>query len=109
MLKAIVVVAAATLFAGCASTREERAAAFQAELPQLVAACNEAFVSSADQTRNFNACSRLAAKNRLSLADPAAARAYVRSTSSRSGGGQSNAGSMALSPSPILGPGGAPQ
>jgi hypothetical protein len=79
----------ALALAGCASTRQERAAAFQQELPQLVAACNgwiqvDARLDGPTIRRDgLKACDRLAAGDSLGLADPAAVRAYQRYTSSK--------------------------
>jgi hypothetical protein len=110
MTKAIVVLAAATLFAGCASTREQRAAAFQHEVPHLVATCNASFGEGGPRTREGkNACGRLANKKSLDLVDPTAARAYTSYANSRKGTGLSNAGSVRNSPSPIQNPGGSTQ
>ena len=70
--------------AGCAGTRQERAAEFQRELPQLVAACNgwiqvdPRLDGPPIRHDGYKACRRLAGKKRLNLADPAAASAYVR-------------------------------
>ena len=83
---ALLVIALAV--AGCASTRQERAAEFQRELPQLVATCN----SLTDQTGRlerrdaFDACRRLSVRNSLELADPATVSAYVRSAGQTSSG-----------------------
>ena len=75
----------AVAVAGCASTRQERAEAFQQELPQLIAACNEAFSGADSLTRDgINACERIAAKKGLRLTDPATASAYVRYANARS-------------------------
>jgi len=74
---------AATL-AGCASTRQQNAAAFQRELPELVASCNgwiqvDSRLDGPTIRRDgYQACRRLAVKNSLSLADPAAVSAYRR-------------------------------
>jgi hypothetical protein len=63
----------AVTLAGCASTREESALAFQQHLPRLIAACNVAFSSDASisQRDALKACDRLAEHGRLGLADPA--------------------------------------
>ena len=72
--------------AGCASVRQEQAADFQRELPELVATCNG--LADADGHRGgFNACRKLAVRKRLGLADPAAASAY-RSAMSGAGANQ---------------------
>jgi hypothetical protein len=74
----------AVALAGCASTRQERAAAFQRELPQLVTACNEVFAPNPSISRRvgINACHQLAKKRSLGFTDPATVRAYQRYTSS---------------------------
>jgi hypothetical protein len=70
--------------AGCASTRQERAAEFQRELPQLLAACNgwvhvdPRLDGPTIRRDGFNACRRLAVKKSLGLADPAVVSAYTR-------------------------------
>jgi hypothetical protein len=70
--------------AGCAGTRQERAAEFQHELPQLVADCNEwmqvgpRLDGPTIRHEGYKACRRLAGKKSLGLADPAAASAYMR-------------------------------
>jgi hypothetical protein len=110
MAKSFALVVIGIVIAGCASTREERAAAFQREVPQLVATCNASFGGSGPRTREgVNACGRLANKKSLDLVDPSAARAYTSYANSRKGSGQSNAGSVRNSPSPIPGPGGSTQ
>jgi hypothetical protein len=82
MARIALFIIAATL-AGCANTRQERAAEFQRELPQLVSACNQWIEVDArldgPTTRydGYKACRRLAGKKSLGLADPAAARAYI--------------------------------
>jgi len=89
MARIALFILAATL-AGCASTRQERAAEFQRELPQLVSACNQWIEVDSrldgPTTRydGYNACRRLAGKRSLGLADPAAASAYIRTL--RAGG-----------------------
>lgn len=78
----LLIIAAA--LAGCASSRQERAAAFQQELPELVASCNgwiqvDPRLDGPTIRRNgYNACRRLAVENSLGSADPAAASAYRR-------------------------------
>jgi hypothetical protein len=96
---------------GCANTKAERAEAFEREAPQLVAACNASFGAAGRRTRDgIQACGRLANKKSLGLVDPTAASAYTRFANSRTvGTGQSNAGSVRNSPSPIPGPGGSSQ
>jgi hypothetical protein len=89
----------------CANTRQERAAAFQREAPQLVASCNEAFNGAGPRT-GFAACRRLAANNSLDLVDPAAASAYVRLNAMADAGGSSPG---ATNSTPSIGPGGVPQ
>lgn len=109
MLRIALIVGAVTLV-GCASTRAERATAFQQEVPQLVATCNEGFGGGGPRTREgIHACGRLATKKSLGLADPAAASSYLSYANSRKGSGQSNAGSVRNSPTPIPGPGGSVQ
>lgn len=83
MKKIGLLIIAATL-AGCATARQEREAAFQSELPHLVAACNQAYAASASVTREGDrACARLASRGSLGLADQAAARAYMRGREDR--------------------------
>lgn len=82
MLKVAFIVAAVTLV-GCAGTREQRAAAFQREVPQLVAACNgwqQSDVTDGEVIRGhgLQGCSRLRDENSLQLADPMAVSAYLR-------------------------------
>jgi hypothetical protein len=120
MLRIAFIVAAVTLV-GCASTREERAAAFEEELPQLVAACNgwrqsDVAVGQVVRGQGLNACSRLRDENSLRFADPAAANAYMRYTQGASprNNDAAAAGAGAYQPVPtgmttIYGPGGAPQ
>jgi hypothetical protein len=97
MPKVAVVVLAATLV-GCASARQERAEQFQQELPQLVAACNGWIDTNTQldgptiRREGLKACERLAARGRLGLTDPAAAREYV-SYKSRAWQGQAGLGS----------------
>jgi hypothetical protein len=78
----------AVTLAGCASTRQEWAAEFQRELPQLVTTCNGSIDETAwlDRRDAFEACRRLAVRNSLNLADPAAVSAYERSVGQRSTG-----------------------
>ena len=88
--------------AGCASARHERAAEFQRELPELVAACN-GLADAAAPRGGFNACRKLAVRESLGLADPAAARAYM---SAMSGAGanqiiQSGASAITAVPMPL--------
>jgi hypothetical protein len=109
MLK-IALIAIAVALTGCATTRQERAAAFQQEAPQLVASCNKAFSDAGPRTRDgINACGRLATKDSLGLVEPATANAYTSYANSRRGSGMSNAGSVRNSPTPIPGPGGSTQ
>ena len=79
----------AVALAGCASARQERAAAFQHDLPRLVAACNGWIQADAQldgptiRRDGLKACDRLAVGNSLGLADPATVSAYQRYTSSK--------------------------
>ena len=74
---------------GCVSTRQERAAEFQRDLPQLVAACNgwiqvdSRLDGPTPRHDGWKACRRLAGKKSLGLADPAAANAYARTASQK--------------------------
>ena len=83
MARIALFIIAATV-AGCATTPQERAAEFQRELPQLVSACNgwiqvdPQLDGPTIRQDGYTACRRLAGKKSLSLADPAAASAYVR-------------------------------
>lgn len=80
MRKVVLLVLAVTLV-GCASSRQERVAAIQSEFPQLVEACNGWPAERAAGLIAWNtieACERLALHNSLRLAEPDAARAYVR-------------------------------
>ena len=111
----------ALTLAGCASTAQQRQAAFQQELPGLVAACNgwsQTDVSNGQIVRGvgLQACSRLRDENSLQLADPAAVTAYMRYTNgwrpnriSAAAAGASAFPSIPLGTTPIPGPGGAPQ
>jgi hypothetical protein len=120
MLK-IASLALAIALAGCAAPRQERARAFQAELPQLVAACNHWRQSDVtDDGRiargeGLEACSRLRDENSLQLADASAVSAYRSYTNTptraaaTAGTGAGFAGAPYGAPTPILGPGGAPQ
>jgi hypothetical protein len=107
MRNTALLVVAVTL-ASCASARQDRAAAFHREAPQLVASCNEAFGGTAARTRGgLDACRRLAAHDSLGLVDAAVAKAYVRLNAR-----QASAPSNAPGPgngTPSIGPGGAPQ
>jgi hypothetical protein len=82
MRKIALLIVAGTLI-GCASTRQERAAEFQQQLPQLVAACNEwihvdpRLDGPTIRRDRLKACDRLAAERSLGLTEPATARAYV--------------------------------
>ena len=79
MSKVTPFVLATAVLAGCASTREERLAAIQAELPKLVTACNGAFGDGSELVPiGIEACDRLARARSLDLADPAAAELYRR-------------------------------
>ena len=83
---ALLVIAVA--LSGCAGTRQERAAEFQRELPQLVAACNSFSeeIGRLERRDAFDACRRLAVRDSLELADLATVRAYVRSAGQRATG-----------------------
>ncbi len=81
----IVVLFAAVALAGCASTREERVAAMQAELPQLVPACNGAFRDGSQLglgivviNQGIDACDRLVQGRSLGLVRPTTAELYQR-------------------------------
>jgi hypothetical protein len=85
MLKVALFLFAAATVVGCASTREERVAAIQAELPQLVDACNGAFEDGSKLglgmvviNQGIDACDRLAYGRSLSLVRPATAELYQR-------------------------------
>jgi hypothetical protein len=82
MLKITLLITAAVTLAGCASARQERAAAFQQQLPQLVTACNALADPSGDAATSrrdaAEACERLALNKSLGLADPPTVRAYLR-------------------------------
>src|SRR5215467_143465 len=85
MLKVTSFLIAATALAGCASTREERVAAIQAELPQLVDACNGAFqdgrklgLGIVTVSEGIEACGRLADARSLDLVRPVTAELYRR-------------------------------
>ena len=83
MLKIAVLIVAATLV-GCASSRQERDAAFQQELPQLVAACNgwaDPRLDSTTRRDGMKACDRLSVRQSLTLADPATVSLYHRAKS----------------------------
>lgn len=92
MLKIASLIIAVTL-AGCASTRQERAAAFQQELPQLVVACNgwiqadPRLDGTTSRRDGLAACNRLAVRKSLNLADPATVSAYQRHKSESLGKG----------------------
>ncbi len=85
-MRTIVLVITAAAIAGCASARQERAAQFQRELPQLVAACNDwveldpALDGPTIRRDGFRACKRLSVRGSLHLADSAAVSAYQRVT-----------------------------
>ena len=78
----LLVIAAA--LAGCAGIRQEKAAEFQQELPELVASYNgwiqvdSRLDGPTVRHDGYQACRRLAGKKSLSLADPAAASMYRR-------------------------------
>jgi hypothetical protein len=84
-MRKITLVAVAVALAGCASTRQERAAAFRQELPQLVTACNgwaDPRLDAATRREGLRACDRLSVRKSLTLADPATVSLYQRSKSS---------------------------
>jgi hypothetical protein len=93
--------------AGCASTRQERAAEFQRELPQLVAECNgwvhmdPRLDGPTIRHDGFKACRRLSANDRLALVDPAIASAYVRSVSQNGASSIQNSGASGTTVVPI--------
>jgi hypothetical protein len=86
-MQTIALLVIAVTLAGCASTRQERAAAFQQELPQLVAACNgwaqaDPRIDGPTSGREaFKACDRLSVRKSLTLTDPATVSAYHRAKS----------------------------
>lgn len=90
MLTIVLVITAAAL-AGCASARQERAAQFQRELPQLVAACNNWLAvdpgldGPSIRRDGLKACRSLSVRGSLHLADPAAAKAYTSYANLRAG------------------------
>ena len=82
-MRKIALLIIAVALSGCASTRQERAAEFQRDLPQLVADCNTAFrdgtqfgVAIVAIREGIDACNRLAKERSLGLADPAAVNSY---------------------------------
>ena len=82
MIVTLFLVGAATLV-GCASTRQERVAAIQADLPQLVTACNGAFRDGSSLglgivtiEQGIEACDRLAFAGSLDQVRPATAELY---------------------------------
>jgi hypothetical protein len=93
--------------AGCASTRAERVAEFQRDLPQLVAACNAwiqvepGLDGPTARSDGFKACRRLSVNNSLALVDPPAARAYVRAMSGRGGNSIQNSGASLTTAVPM--------
>jgi hypothetical protein len=86
---------------GCVSTRQERAAEFQRDLPQLVAACNgwiqvdPRLDGPTIQHDGFKACRQLSVNKSLALVDPAIANAYVRSVSQNGANSIQNSGASA--------------
>ena len=85
MLKVTVFLVAGAALAGCASTREERVTAIQAELPQLVTACDGAFqdgrklgLGIVTISQGIEACDRLAQARSLDLVRPVTAELYRR-------------------------------
>jgi len=97
----------ATTLASCASTRQERAADFQQELPELVASCNgwiqvdPRLDGPTIRHDGFKACRRLSANDRLALVDPAIASAYVRSVSQNGASSIQNSGASGTTVVPI--------
>ena len=79
----VVLFASSVVLVGCASTREERVAAIQSELPQLVTACNGAFRDGSSMglgivaiDQGIEACDRLAFARSLDEVRPATAELY---------------------------------
>ena len=84
MLKVALFLLAAAL-AACVTQRDERVAAIQAELPQLVDACNGAFRDGSPIglgivviSQGIDACDRLAQGRSLALVRPTTAELYQR-------------------------------
>src|SRR5262252_5487670 len=85
MLKVTLFLLAAPALVSCANTRGDSAAAIQAELPQLVDACNGAFRDGREQglgivaiPQGLDACDRLALGKSLDRVRPATADYYQR-------------------------------
>jgi hypothetical protein len=97
---------AATL-TGCASTPEEKAAAFQRDLPQLVAACNgwiqvdSRLDGPTVRSDGFKACRQLSANKSLALVDPATAKVYVRTMNERGANSIRNSGASLTTAVPM--------
>jgi hypothetical protein len=101
MLRTLVtVLAVAATLAACGGTRQERAAEFQRELPQLVGACNgwvqvdTRLDGPTIRHDGYKACRRLAGEKSLGLADPAAASAYLRTLSAGANSIQNSGASL---------------
>jgi len=99
MLKVTLFLVAAAALVGCASTHEQRVAAIQAELPQLVAACNDAFQGGSKvglvvrSSQGIEACDRLAFAGSLDQVRPATAEAYQSYRETLRGGSSGGASS----------------
>jgi len=85
MIKVTLFLVPLAALAGCASTREERVAEVQGELPQLVASCNDAFQDGSKLglgivtiSEGIEACDRLARAQSLGLVRPVTAELYRR-------------------------------
>jgi hypothetical protein len=85
MLKLTLFLVAAAALAGCASARERSAAVIQAELPQLVIACDGAFqdgrklgLGIVTISDGIDACDRLAHARSLDLVRPVTVELYRR-------------------------------
>ncbi len=81
----VVLIASSVALVGCATAHEERVAAIQAELPQLVTACNGAFRDGSSRglgivaiDQGIEACDRLAFARSLDQVRPATAELYQR-------------------------------
>jgi len=75
MSKLTLLVAAVAL-AACASSPGRSAAALEAQLPQLIAACNGAADAGSRQKKAMRACETLANEKLLYLVEPDASSAY---------------------------------
>ena len=71
-------IVAAIALAGRVSAEEESAASLEAELPQLIAACNRVVEGGINKRRAMRACETLAKANQLGFAEPVASTAYQR-------------------------------